>query len=123
VAGETDVLASGDEPFRRVILIPSECIPIVHRKLVMEIMISLAHGQKSRDQMIARRMLVIVRCVTKPVGYGVDAKRRLDEPFNKSCCIKKINTSYVMTTCHAECSDKTYAPIPVAPQYARDDRR
>jgi hypothetical protein len=89
VASETDVLARANEPFRWVILIPSERIPIVHRKLVMEIMISLAHGQESGDQMVTRRMLVIVRCFAEPVGYRVDGKCRLDEPFNKSCRIIK----------------------------------
>ena len=40
VTGEPNLLARPDEPLSRVILVPSDRIPVVHRELVVEVVVT-----------------------------------------------------------------------------------
>ena len=60
---------------------PFDGIPVVHRELMVEIMITLSDGDKSSDHMIAGCVLVIKRGFTEPMSEGVDTKSRL--PMNR----------------------------------------
>lgn len=53
---------------------PFDSISVVHRELVMEIVITLSNGDEGSDYMISGRMLVIERCLAKPVSERVDTK-------------------------------------------------
>ena len=67
----------GDEPFRRVVLVPLDCVPVVHRELVVEVVVTLADGDESGDKVIFWSVFVVKRAVAEPVGERVDAERRL----------------------------------------------
>lgn len=44
VAGETEEFACRDEPFRGIVLIPSDRIAIVHGELMVKVVVSFAHS-------------------------------------------------------------------------------
>lgn len=52
--------ARHDEPLGGVVLVPFHRIPIVHGKLVMEIVVPFAKGQDGGEEVITRGVLVIV---------------------------------------------------------------
>lgn len=105
MARESKHTANLDEPLRRVILIPTNSIPIIHRELVVEVMVSLSDGDKGGDHMVAGCMLVVERRLSKPVRERVHAERRVvDECQTKSACVN-------------------VAAEPVAPQKPGNDRR
>lgn len=68
MACQSNVLTDPDEPLGRVILVPFDSVPIVHGELVVEVMIALANGNKSGDDVIAGCMLVVEWCLAKPMG-------------------------------------------------------
>lgn len=104
MAREPKHTANLDEPLRRVILIPTNSIPIIHRELVVEVMVSLSDGDKGGDHMVAGCMLVVERRLAKPVRERVHAERRVvDECQTKSACVN-------------------VAAEPVAPQKPGNDR-
>lgn len=47
MACETEEFAAGDEPFRRIILVPFDRVAIVHGELMVKVVVSFAHGQES----------------------------------------------------------------------------
>lgn len=53
---------------------PFDSISVVHRKLVVEIVIALPNGDEGSDNVISGCMLVIERCLAKPVSERVDTK-------------------------------------------------
>jgi hypothetical protein len=73
------LLTHPDEPFSGIVLIPSNGITIVHGKLVVEIVITLADSDESGDKMVARRVFVIKRRIAKPMRERVDAECRLNQ--------------------------------------------
>lgn len=77
VVCQTHSGTAGNEPLGWIVLVPKERIAVVHRKLMVEIVVSLAHGEDSRDDVIARSQDVVVGCVSQPVRNGVDTKRTL----------------------------------------------
>ena len=77
MARESKLLTHPDKPLRRVVLVPSDRIPVVHRELVVEIMVPFAYGDERGYQVVSRGMFVIERRVTEPVGKGVYAISRL----------------------------------------------
>jgi len=74
MTGETQLLAHPDEPLGRVILIPLDCVAVIHRELVMEIVVALSDCHQSGDQMVARGVFVIKRCFSQPVRKRVDTE-------------------------------------------------
>lgn len=48
-------------------MVPFDRIVIVHEELV-KVVISLTNGQESVDQLVTRRILVVIRCVAKPIA-------------------------------------------------------
>jgi len=96
--GQADLLHSPDEPFGRIILVPFDGIPVVHRKLVVEIVIALSNGDKSSDHMIAGCVLVIERSFTEPMSERIDAEGR------------------VMNKNKSRCGGKEVTALPVAPK-------
>jgi hypothetical protein len=75
--GQAKLLHSPDEPFGRVVLVPFDGVPIVHGKLVVEIVIPLPNSDESGDNMIAGCVLVIKRSLTEPMSERVDTEGRL----------------------------------------------
>lgn len=53
---------------------PFDSISVVHRELVVEIVIALPNGDEGSNYVISGRMLVVERCLAKPVSERVDAK-------------------------------------------------
>jgi hypothetical protein len=74
VVGEADPLHDGDEPLGRVILPPLNSVAEVAGELVVEVVVALAEGHESGDDVVARRVAVIEGLVTEPVGQAVDAE-------------------------------------------------
>jgi hypothetical protein len=66
-----------NEPLRRVVLVPLDRVPVVHRELVVEVVIALAQRDERRDEMVARGLLVVERGLTQDVRDGVNAERTL----------------------------------------------
>src|ERR1700753_1775183 len=77
MARKSKVVANGDEPLGWVPLVPFHSIPIVHRKLMMEIMVSLPERHKRRKEMVPWRVLVIEGACAEPMGQRVDRESRL----------------------------------------------
>ena len=67
-------LTSINKPLRGIILIPFDSIAVVHRKLVVEIVVTFTDGNECSGKVIARCMLVIEWRFAKPVCKRVDAK-------------------------------------------------
>jgi hypothetical protein len=67
VTGESEDGANPDKPLRGIVLVPLDCVAIVHRELMMEVMVSLADSNQSSDEMVPGCVLVIERTLTKPV--------------------------------------------------------
>ena len=65
---ETEPRHDSDEPFSRVVLVPLDGIAIVHGELVVEVVVTLADGNKSGEDVITRSMLVIERSLSEPVS-------------------------------------------------------
>lgn len=74
VGGETELLPSPDAPLGRVILVPLDSVAVVGRKLVVEVMVTLAEGDQCSDDVITRAVAVVKGLLTEPVGKRVDAE-------------------------------------------------
>lgn len=68
MGSKADLLAGPNKPLGGIILIPLDRIPVVHGKLVVEVVVTFANGDKRSDHMVTRSMLVIKRCFSKPMG-------------------------------------------------------
>lgn len=77
MARESKYAAHPDKPLRRVVLIPTYRIPVVHRELVMEVVVSLTNGNKGGKHVVTRSVLVIERRLSEPVRKRVDAESRV----------------------------------------------
>lgn len=85
---ETEAAAQGDEPFGGIILVPHIRIPIVHRKLMMEVVIALAKRQKSREKVVPGGVLVVVRRMSEIMCKRVDTEDALARSkFRSARCI------------------------------------
>ena len=67
MGSQANLVAYPNEPLRRVILIPLDCIPIVHGELMVEVMIAFANRDKSSNDMITRSVLVIEWRLAEPM--------------------------------------------------------
>jgi hypothetical protein len=74
VGGETKPGHDGDEPLCGIILVPLDGISVVHWELMVKVVVTLANGDESGDNMISRCVLVIERSFTEIVSERVDAK-------------------------------------------------
>ena len=43
----------------------------------MKVMVPFTHREDGRDEVVARRMFIIIRCASKVVRNRIDAKRAL----------------------------------------------
>lgn len=77
LVGQTDLLHSPDKPFGRIVLVPLDGIPVVHRELVVEIVIALSDCDKRGDHMVAGGVFVVKRSFAEPMSERVDTKGRL----------------------------------------------
>jgi len=71
---EAELLPSPDAPLSGVVLPPLNSVAVVGGELVVEVVVSLAKGNESSDDMVTRRVAVVEGLVTEPVGQGVDAE-------------------------------------------------
>lgn len=77
--GETELRHGPDEPLSGVVLEPLDSVSEVLRELMVEVVVTLANGAKSSDDMVSRRVLVVEGLLTKPVGKRVDTESRLND--------------------------------------------
>ena len=67
MACQSNGLTDPDEPFGRVVLVPLDGVPVIHRELVMEVVVTLANGNQSSDDVVTGSVLVIERRFSKPM--------------------------------------------------------
>lgn len=77
--GETELRHGPDEPLSGVVLEPLDSVSEVLRELMVEVVVTLANGAKSSDDMVSRRVLVVEGLLTKPVSKRVDTESRLND--------------------------------------------
>jgi len=102
---QTDLGTTRDEPFGRVVLIPSNGIPIVGRELVMKVVIALAKGDEGGDEVVPRRMPVVERGLPEPM------RERVEREYT------------VMDRAHAHRPSIDVPAAPIAPEVAGDRGR
>ena len=76
---EPDRTTRRDEPFRRVVLVPLDRVPVVHWELMMEVMVPFAERDKCGEEMVPRSVLVIKRCMSERVCERIDTPDALGE--------------------------------------------
>jgi hypothetical protein len=74
VVGKTHPLPEGDAPLGGVILPPLDRVTEIAGELVVEVVITLAKGNKGGDDVISRGVAVVERLVSEPVGQAVDTE-------------------------------------------------
>jgi len=74
IVGEAESLPCPDVPLGGVVLVPFNSVAVVGRKLVVEVVVALTKSNESSDDVIARRVAVVERLVTEPVGKRVDTE-------------------------------------------------
>lgn len=77
VGREAELVADPDEPLCRVVLVPLDCVAVIYRELVVEIVIPLSVRNERSNHMVTGRVLVVKWRLPKPVRKGVDAEGRL----------------------------------------------
>ncbi len=75
VGCQTEPLHGDDEPFRGVVLVPLDRVPVVHGELMMEVVVAFSDGDESGKEVVARGVLVVKGRVTEVMGERVDAER------------------------------------------------
>ena len=66
------------EPLRRIVLVPLDGVPVVHRELVVEVVVPLPEREERGEEVVSRRELVVVCRLAQPVGDGVDGECGLE---------------------------------------------
>jgi len=74
VRSKAKLLSSPDEPLGRIVLIPPDGIPVVHRELMVKVVVTLSNSGESGDHVIARSVLVIEGTFTEPMSQRVDTE-------------------------------------------------
>jgi len=74
MTSQSKLLAAPNEPFRRIILVPLDSVPVIHRELVVEIVVPFANGDEGGDEMVSGGVLVIKRSLAQPMRKGVNAE-------------------------------------------------
>jgi hypothetical protein len=75
MTGNANFLAGPDKPLGRIILVPLDGIPVVHGKLVMEIVIALSDSDQCSNKVISGCVLVVKGSLSKIVSQRIHAKR------------------------------------------------
>lgn len=87
MARKSKLVANRDEPLGWVPLVPLHSVPIVHRELMVEVMISLPERHERCDEMVSWRVFIIECAFAQPMSQRVDRKDRLRKlrirEFNK----------------------------------------
>ena len=88
IVGQAHLLPHPDTPFGRVILEGLDGVAVVGREFVVEVVVPFTESYKSRDDVVARRVPVVERLVTKPMSERVDTEcGLLDEEDAQDACI------------------------------------
>jgi len=74
VGGKAKLGPHPDGPLGRVILVPLNSVAVVGRKLVVEVVVTLAKSHESSDHVITGRVAVVEGLVAEPMGKRVDAE-------------------------------------------------
>ena len=82
VIGKAELLPSPDDPLGGVVLPPLDGVAVVGGELVVEVVVALAHGDESREDVVTGRVAVVERLLTKPVSQRVDAESGLLDEEN-----------------------------------------
>lgn len=77
VIGEAELAPDPDAPLGGVVLVPLDSITVVGRELVVEVVVTLAEGDESSDDVIPGAVAVVEGLVSEPVGKRVDAEGSL----------------------------------------------
>lgn len=77
VAGQPYTCAERDEPLCRIVLVPPHRVAVVHWELVVEVVVALTHREERREQVIPRRLSIVVRRIAKPMSDGVNTEGAL----------------------------------------------
>ena len=105
VVSKAELLPHPDGPLGGIILVPFDSVAVVGRKLMMEVVVTFAKGDKSSDHMVTWRVAVIKWLVSKPMSKGVDAEGGLLDKED------------------AEDATVDEAPKPIAPTKSTDEHR
>lgn len=88
VVGEAERLPDEDCPLGGIVLPPLNGVAVIRGELVVEVVVSLAEGDESSDDVVTGRVAVVERLVSKPVGKRVDAEGGLlDEADTKDTAV------------------------------------
>jgi hypothetical protein len=77
VGSETELAPEPDGPLGGVVLVPLDGVAVVRGELVVEVVVTLAEGDKRSDDVIPGAVAVVEGLVTEPVGKRVDAEGSL----------------------------------------------
>ena len=74
VGGKTKLGPQPDGPLGGVILVPLNSVAVIGGELVVEVVVTLAEGDESSDDVVTGRVAVVEGLVAEPVGKRVDAE-------------------------------------------------
>merc|ERR1712227_600766 len=74
IVGEAELLPGPDRPLGGVVLVPLDGVAVTGGELVVEVVVALAKGDDGGNDVVTRRVAVVERLVTEPVGKGVDTE-------------------------------------------------
>jgi hypothetical protein len=74
VVCEAELLPEPDAPLGGIILVPLDGVAVIRGELMMEVVVTLAEGEESSEDVVTRRVAVIEGLVTEPVSDRVDAE-------------------------------------------------
>lgn len=74
VVGLSDEAHEVDEHLGRVVLPPLDGVAVITWELVVEVVVSLAEGDESSDDVVTRAVAVVERLITEPMCQAVDAE-------------------------------------------------
>ena len=95
MARQSKFVANRNKPLGWVPLVPLGSVPVIHRKLMVEIMISLPERHKGRQKMVPRCVLIIECTLAQPMSQRIDRECRLEFPN------QQISASDEVFTCHS----------------------
>lgn len=74
VGSKAELLPGPDAPLGRVVLVPDDGVTVVGGEFVMEVVVSFAERDESRNDVVTGTVAVIERLLAKPVGKTVDTE-------------------------------------------------
>lgn len=115
VAGETKPGADRDEPLGGVVLVPLNGVTVVHGELVVEVVVALTNRSERGDEVVTRGVLVVERCVTKPMCERVHAECGLYAYESVKASQRKKAETYVVDKAKTSSSGVEETTLPVTP--------